>query len=144
MKDALRAGDKVRLGALRLLHASLKNREVELLREVDDEEFADVVGREVKRRREAAEAYEKAGRQDLLDRERREQEILEAYLPAQLSQEDVSSLIDEAVAATGASEPGDLGKVMSYVMGKARGRVDGGMVNRLVRDRLSEASGGER
>jgi uncharacterized protein YqeY len=137
MKDALRAGDKVRLGALRLLHASLKNREVELLREVDDEEFADVVGREVKRRREAAEAYEKAGRQDLLDRERREQEILEAYLPAQLSQEDVSSLIDEAVAATGASEPGDLGKVMSYVMGKARGRVDGGTINRLVRERLS-------
>lgn len=144
MNDALRAGDKVRLGALRLLHASVKNREVELLREVDDEEFVEVVGREVKRRKEAAEAYEKAGRQDLLDRERREQEVLEAYLPEQLSQEDVSSLVDEAVAATGASGPGDIGKVMSYVMGKARGRVDGGTVSRLVRERLSEQSGGER
>jgi uncharacterized protein YqeY len=144
MKDALRAGDKVRLGALRLLHASVKNREVELLHEVDDEEFVEVVGREVKRRKEAAEAYEKAGRQDLLDRERREQEVLEAYLPEQLSEEDVSALIDEAVASTGASGPGDLGKVMGYVMGKARGRVDGGTVNRLVRERLSEHSGSER
>ena len=144
MKDALRAGDKVQLGALRLLHASVKNREVELLREVDDEEFVEVVGREVKRRKEAAEAYEKGGRQDLLDRERREQEVLEAYLPEQLSQEEVSSLIDEAVADTAASGPGDIGKVMGYVMRKARGRVDGGVVNRLVRERLSEPSGGER
>jgi uncharacterized protein YqeY len=144
MKDALRAGDKIRLGALRLLYASVKNREVELLREVDDEEFIEVVGREVKRRKEAAEAYEKAGRQDLLDREHHEKEVLEAYLPAQLSQEDVTSLIEEAVAATGASGPGDLGKVMGYVMGKARGRVDGGTVNRLARERLSEPRGGER
>jgi uncharacterized protein YqeY len=142
MKDALRARDKVRLGALRLLHASVKNREVELLREVEDEEFVEVVGREVKRRKEAAEAYEKAGRQDLLDRERHEQEVLEAYLPPQLSEEDVSLLVEEAVAATGASGPGDLGKVMAYVMAKARGRVDGGTVNRLVRERLSEPSGG--
>ena len=142
MKDALRAGDKVRLGALRLLHASVKNREVELLHEVDDEEFVEVVGREVKRRKEAAEAYEKAGRQDLLDRERREQEVLEAYLPDQLPEEEVSTLVDEAVAATGASGPGDLGKVMGYVMGKARGRVDGSIINRMVRERLS--SGGER
>ena len=143
MKDALRSGDKVRLGALRLLHASVKNREVELRRELNDEEFAEVVVREVKRRKEAAEAYEKADRRDLLDRERREQEVLETYLPAQLSDEDVSSLIDEAVAATGASGPGDLGRVMGYVMGKARGRVDGGMVNRLVRERLSGAPAGE-
>ena len=142
MNDALRAGDKVRLGALRLLHASVKNREVELLREVDEDEFVEVVGREVKRRKEAAEAYEKAGRQELLDRERREQEVLEAYLPAQLAQEDASSLVEEAGAETGASGPGDLGKVLAYVMGKARGRVDGGMINRLVRERLSETSEG--
>lgn len=144
MKDALRTGDKVRLGALRLLHASIKNREVELRREVEDEEFLEVVGREVKRRKEAAEAYEKAERRDLLDQERREQQVLEAYLPEPISDQDVASLIDEAVAATGAAGPGDLGRVMGYVMGKARGRVDGGTVNRLVRQRLSESSGGER
>jgi uncharacterized protein YqeY len=136
MKDALKAGEKVRLGALRLLHASVKNREVELRREVDDEEFVEVVVREVKRRKEAAEAYEGAGRQDLLERELREEEVLQAYLPPQLSDEDVASLVDEAVRATGASGPGDLGKVMGYVMGKAKGRVDGGTVSRLVRQRI--------
>jgi hypothetical protein len=136
MKDALRSGDKVRLSALRLLHASVKNHEVELRRQVNDEEFLEDVAREVKRRKEAAEAYEGAGRQDLLQRELREQEVLEAYLPAQLSDEEVGSLIDEAVKATGASEPGDVGKVMGYVMGRAKGRLDGAAVNRLVRERL--------
>jgi hypothetical protein len=136
MKEALKSGDKIRLGALRLLHASVKNREVELRREVDDEEFLEVVAHEVKRRKEAAEAYERADRRDLLERELREQTVLEAYLPEQLSSEDVVSLIDQAVRATGASGPGDLGKVMGYVMGKAKGRVDGGTVNRLGRERL--------
>jgi uncharacterized protein YqeY len=136
MKEALKAGDKVRLGALRLLHASVKNREVELRHEVDEEEFLEVVVREVKRRKEAAEAYEGAGRRDLLERELREQEVLEAYLPPQLSEDDVAALVEEAVRATGAAGSADLGKVMGYVMGKARGRVDGGTVNRLVRERL--------
>jgi uncharacterized protein YqeY len=124
------------LGALRLLHASVKNREVELRRDVEDEEFLEVVAGEVKRRKEAAEAYERGDRQDLLERELREQEVLEGYLPPQLSDEEVAGLIDDAVRATGASGPGDLGKVMGYVMSRAKGRVDGGVVNRLVRERL--------
>lgn len=138
MKQALKAGEKVRLAALRLLHASVKNREVELRRDLTEEEFLEVVSWEVKRRKEAAEAFEGAGRQDLLDRERAEQEVLEAYLPEGLSEEEIAALVDEAVGATGASGPGDLGKVMGYVMGKAKGRVDGGAVNALVRARLSE------
>ena len=136
MKDALKSRDRVRLGALRLLHASVKNREVELRRDVEDEEFLEVVAGEVKRRKEAAEAYERGDRQDLLERELREQEVLEGYLPPQLSDEEVAGLIDDAVRATGASGPGDLGKVMGYVMSRAKGRVDGGVVNRLVRERL--------
>lgn len=136
MKDALRSGDKVRLGALRLLLASVKNREVEIGREVTDDEFIQVVASEVKRRKEAIEAYERAARKDLLDRERREQEVLEAYLPEQMSEEDVRALVEEAVSATGAAGPGDLGKVMGYVMGKAKGRVDGGTINAMVRERL--------
>jgi uncharacterized protein len=136
MKMALKGGEKVRLAALRLLSASVKNREVELGHELTEEEFVEVVSREVKRRKEAAEAYAGAGRPELEAREREEQEVLEAYMPAQLSEEEVRSLVDEAVAATGASGPGDLGKVMGFVMGKAKGRVDGGDVNRLVRDRL--------
>lgn len=136
MKQALKAGEKLRLGTLRMLAASVKNREVELRRELNDEEFLEMVGREVKRRKEAAEAYESAGRQDLLDKERQEQAILEVYLPPQLSEDETRALVDEAVAATGASGPGDLGKVMGYVMGKGKGRVDGGRVNALVRERL--------
>jgi uncharacterized protein YqeY len=136
MKESLKAGEKVRLSALRLLSAAVKNREVELRRDVSDEEFLEVVAREVKRRKEAAEAYEKGNRQDLVDREREEQAILEVYLPAGLSDPEVEALIDEAISATGASEPGELGKVMAHVMAKAKGRVDGGKVNALVRSRL--------
>jgi uncharacterized protein len=136
MKEALKARQKVRLSALRLLAAAVKNREVEIRREVSDEEFLEVVAREVKRRREAADAYEKGSRQDLVDREREEQATLEAYLPAGLSDPEVEALIDEAIAATGASEPSDLGKVMGYVMARAKGRVDGGRVNAIVRTRL--------
>jgi uncharacterized protein len=136
MRDALKAGERVRLGALRMLSASVKNREVEVRHELSDEEFVEVASREVKRRKEAAEAFEGGGRQELADKEREEQAVLEAYLPAQLSEDEVGALIDEAVGATGASGPGDLGKVMGYVMGKAKGRVDGGTVNRLVRARL--------
>jgi uncharacterized protein YqeY len=136
MREALKAGERVRLGALRMLLASVKNREVELRHELSDEEFVEVASREVKRRKEAAEAFEGGGRQELADKEREEQAVLEAYLPAQLSDDEVRELVDEAVDATGASGPGDLGKVMGHVMGKAKGRVDGGTVNRLVRARL--------
>jgi uncharacterized protein YqeY len=139
MKEALKAGEKVRLSALRLLAASVKNREVELRRDVTEEEFLEVVAREVKRRKEAAEAYEQAGREDLLDRERQEQAALETYLPAGLSDQEVEAFVEEAIASTGASGPGDLGKVMSQVMAKARGRVDGATVNALVRSRLGGA-----
>jgi uncharacterized protein YqeY len=136
IKDALRKGEKVRLGALRLLSASVKNREVELRREVTDEEFVEVAGREVKRRNEAVEAYEKAGREELAAKEREEREVLQTYLPEQLGEEEVRALIDEAIASTGASGPKEMGKVMGYVMGKAKGRVDGGTVQALVRARL--------
>ncbi|MGH2739467.1 MAG: GatB/YqeY domain-containing protein [Actinomycetota bacterium] len=138
MKRALKAGEKVRLAALRLLAASAKNREVELGHELSDEEYQEVVAREVKRRKEAVEAFEQAGRQDLVDREREEQAVLEAYLPEQLSEREVDALVDQAIEETGASGPGDIGKVMGWVMGKAKGRVDGATVSARVKNRLSE------
>ncbi len=139
MRQALKAGEKVRLSALRLLAASVKNREVELRHELSDEEFVDVATREVKRRAEAIEAYDAAGRPDRAATEREEMEILQAYVPEQLSAAEVDALIDDAVAATGASGPGDLGKVMGLVMGKAKGRTDGRVVQEKVRARLSDA-----
>ncbi|MDP8955496.1 MAG: GatB/YqeY domain-containing protein [Actinomycetota bacterium] len=138
MRAAMKERDAVRLGALRLLTAAVKNREVELRHPLSDEEFIEVATREVKRRREAIEAYEKAGREDRASTEREEQRVLESYLPAALSEEDLGALIDEGLEATGASGPGDLGKVMGFVMGKAKGRVDGKAVQARVRERLNQ------
>jgi uncharacterized protein YqeY len=139
MRAAMKARETVRLGALRLLTAAVKNREIELGHVLSDEEFLEVAAREVKRRKEAIEAYQSAGRPDRAQIEREEQEVLEAYLPAGLSEAEVDALIDEAFAATGATGPGDLGKVMGIVMGKGKGRVDGRMVQAKVRERLSGA-----
>jgi uncharacterized protein YqeY len=124
------------LGALRLLAAAVKNREVELRHQLSDDEFVEVATREVKRRKEAVVAYDSAGRPDRASVEREEQEILEAYLPEGLSEEEVMALIEEAVAATDASSSRDMGAVMGHVMVRARGRVDGKRVQQLVRDRL--------
>lgn len=136
MKEALKAGEKVRLGALRMLAAAVKNREVELRHELSDEELIEVAGKQVKQRKESAEAFDGGGRPELAQKEREEQAILQAYLPEGLSEDEVAALVDEAIAATGAEGPGDLGKVMGYVMGKAKGRVDGTVVNAAVRERL--------
>ncbi len=136
MRTAMKARERIRLSALRLLAAAVKNREVELGHPLWDEEFVEVATREVKRRREAIESYEQVGREDRAAVEREEQEVLQAYVPAGLSDEEVAALVDEAMAATGASGPGDLGRVMGYVMGKAKGRVDGKAVQALVRSRL--------
>jgi uncharacterized protein YqeY len=136
MRAAMKSRQAVRLGALRLLAASVKNREVELRRPLSDEEFVEVATREVKRRREAIESYERAGRADRVAQEREEQEVLEAYLPERMSEDEVGALIDEAVEATGAEGPGDMGKVMGFVMSRAKGRVDGKVVQERVRARL--------
>jgi uncharacterized protein YqeY len=138
MRAAMKERDAVRLGALRLLTAAVKNREVELRHPLSDEEFMQVATREVKRRREAIEAYEKAGREDRASTEHAEQQVLESYLPEPLSEEELSALIEEAFRATGATSAGDLGKVMGYVMGKAKGRVDGKACQARVRERLDQ------
>jgi uncharacterized protein YqeY len=136
MRAAMKARQKVRLSALRMLTAAVKNREVEVGHALADDEFVEVAGREVKRRKEAIEAFERAGRTDRAQTEREEQEVLEAYLPAGLSQAEVDALIDEAMASMAATAPGDMGKVMGYVMGKAKGRIDGKAVQAKVRERL--------
>jgi uncharacterized protein len=136
LRAAMKAGQKTRLAAIRMLATSIRNREVEVGHDLSDDEFLEVVAREVKRRKEAAEAYDEAGRSELAEREREEEEVLRGYLPEALSQEEVDALVEEAVAATGASGPEDMGKVMGHVMGKARGRVDGAVVSARVRERL--------
>ena len=136
MHEALKAGDKIRLGALRMLSAAITNREKEVRHELSDDEVREVAVREVKRRTESIEAFEKGGRADLVQKETTEREILSAYAPVPLSDAEVDALIDEAIATTGASGPGDMGEVMGLVMGKAKGKVDGTAVQARVRARL--------
>ncbi len=137
MRDALRAGEKGRLGALRMLSAAVTHREKELRHALSDEEVREVASKEVKKRAESIEVFESAGRLDLAEKERAEREAIAGYAPEQLSDEDVDALIDDAVAATGATSEKDLGKVMGSVMGEARGRVDGSVVQEKVRARLN-------
>jgi uncharacterized protein YqeY len=136
--EALKAGDKLRVGALRLLSAAIKNKEIELRHELSDDEVRDVAGKEVKKRTESIEAFDAAGRTELADKERAERDVLSAYAPTQLSEDAVDALVDEALAATGATSVKELGKVMGFVMGKAKGQVDGGVVQDKVRAKLGE------
>jgi uncharacterized protein YqeY len=133
---ALKAGDSVRVGTLRLLTAAITNREKEVGHELDDDEVREVAAKEVKKRTEAIEAFAGAGRDELVEKESAEREILRPYAPAQLDDAAVAAIVDEVIAATGASGPGDLGKVMGQAMGRLKGQADGSAVQALVRERL--------
>ena len=137
MTAAMRAGDKLRLGALRMLSAAITNREKEVLHELDDDEVREVAGREVKRRMESIEAFDAAGRTELADKERAERDVLQPFAPEQLSESEVDALIDRAISSTGATSMSDIGKVMGAVMASAKGKADGSVVQAKVRERLS-------
>lgn len=134
--SALKGGEKVAVGALRMLTAAIVNKEKELRRELSDDEVREVAAKEVKKRTESIEAFEGAGRQELADKEQAERQILRAYAPEQLSDEQVDALIEEAIDSTGASGPQEMGKVMGVVMAGAKGKVDGSVVQAKVRARL--------
>lgn len=134
--QALKAGDKLRVGSLRMLSAAITNREKDERHELSDDEVREVAGREMKKRGESIEAFQAAGRTELADKERAERDVLAEYAPTQLTDTQVDALIDEAFQATGASGPADIGKVMGFVMARAKGQVDGGAVQLRVKERL--------
>ena len=129
---ALKAGDRERASALRLVVSELQK----AAKEGSDDELA-VLQRERKRRIEAAEAYQEGGREDLARSERGEAELIDAYLPDQLSDEELRAIVGDAVAESGASSPKEMGKVMSLVMPKVQGRADGKRVSELVKGSLT-------
>jgi uncharacterized protein len=131
LKDAMRAGDRERVSALRLLLSELQK----ALKEGADDEEA-VLRRERKRRLDAAAAYRDGGREDLLRREERESELIAAYLPAQLTDDELRQIVAQAVRETGSTSVGDMGRVMKQAMGVAGGRADGARVSALVRAAL--------
>ena len=140
MKAAMKSGDKVRLGALRMFLAAIKTKEVEgaTARELSDEEIRQVAAKEVKKRAESIEAFENAGRDELAAKERAEREVLEPYAPPQVDESAIDALVDEAIAATGATSVKEIGTVMGAVMSKAKalGQVDGTAVQAKVRAKL--------
>ncbi|RAO74800.1 GatB/YqeY domain-containing protein [Dyella jiangningensis] len=137
MKTAMRGGDKDRLGVIRLILAAVKQREVDERIELDDVQTLAVLEKMVKQRKDSISQYEAANRQDLADVERAEMRVIEAYLPAKLSDEEVDALIAAAIAETGASSPRDMGKVVAVVKEKAAGRADMGVVSGRIKARLA-------
>jgi hypothetical protein len=138
LTTALKAREELRLSVLRMLKTALRNREVEKMAALDDGDALAVVRMLIKQRREAAEEYTRVGRPDRAATEQKEIAILEGYLPAAVSEEEIRAAIEEAVGETAASSAKDIGKVMKAVMGRFAGKnVDGKRVNELVRARLS-------
>jgi hypothetical protein len=136
MKAAMKAGDKPRLGVIRLINAAIKQREVDERIELDDTAVLAVLEKMVKQRRDSIAQYEAAGREDLADTERFEIEVCQEYLPEALSDAEVDALIDAALAATGAASMRDMGKLMGVLKPKLQGRADMGAVSQRVKARL--------
>ncbi len=137
MKSAMKAGDKDRLKAVRLMLSAVKQVEIDKRIEIDDAGVLAVLGKMVKQRRDSVEQFEKGDREDLAKIERDEIAVLEQYLPAQLSAEELTSLIDGAIKASGAEGIRDMGKVMGQIKAKAAGRADMGAVSAAVKERLN-------
>jgi uncharacterized protein YqeY len=136
VKTAMKAGEKDRLKVLRLITASIKQVEVDQRIEVDDAAVLAILNKMVKQRRDSITQFTDGNREDLADIEAAEIEIIETYLPEQLSEEDLDEMIDEAIATTGAESIRDMGKVMGAVKSKAEGRADMGAVGAKVKTRL--------
>jgi hypothetical protein len=141
MKNAMREGDAHRRDTLRMAIAAAQNAAKDKRAPLTDEETLDVIGREVKKRRESVVAYQAAGREDLAAREQAEIEILTPYLPEQLGADEIRALAREAVAASGATSPKDMGRVMSQLMPTVKGRADGKLVSAIVTEELARVAG---
>ena len=137
MKSAMKAGDKDRLKAVRLIMAAIKQVEVDTRQELDDAGVLAVLDKMVKQRRDSVEQFEKGGRDDLAAGERAEIAVLQDYLPEQLSADELAALVDEVIADTGAEGIRDMGKVMGQIKARAAGRADMGAVSATVKERLN-------
>ena len=137
MKTAMRAKDAARLGAIRLLLAAIKQKEVDERIELDDAQVVAVIEKMLKQRKDSITQYEAAKRQDLADAEKFEVEVLTAYMPQAMSSEEVATIVAKAVADSGAQAPADMGKVMALVKPQIAGRADMGEVSKLVKAKLS-------
>ena len=145
LKEAMRAKDQRRVGTLRLINSALKDKDIEARGlgkgPLSDEEILALLQKMIKQRNDSIEAYEKAGRADLVAQEQEEKQIIEAYLPQQMGAEEVRASVQAAIASTGAASVKDMGKVMGELKAKFAGRMDFSKANGVVKDLLSGAGG---
>lgn len=136
----MKAGDKVRVSTLRMLLAALHNEEIARRRELLDEDVMTILNRQIRQRGESIREYHRGGREDLVQKEKEELEILRQYLPPQMPEEEIEKAAEEAIAEVGAKEPKDLGRVMAVLMPRLKGQAGGATVNRIVREKLLPAT----
>ncbi len=140
LKEALKSRDDLKVSVIRMTKASLKNKEIEKMSSLTDEEILSVLSTLAKQRRESIEQYSAAGRSDLADKESKELEIILSYLPKQLSADELEKVIRSAISESGASSLNELGKVMKVLMPKVKGVADGKIINQRVKELLGPAS----
>ncbi|MFD2926013.1 GatB/YqeY domain-containing protein [Halobacillus naozhouensis] len=137
MKTAMKARDKKTLGVIRMVKASMQNEAIKLGEDLSEEDELTVLSREVKQRKDSLQEFKEAGREDLVEGLNEEIEILQVYMPKQLTEEELEQIIQETIEEVGASSKSDMGKVMSAVMPKVKGKTEGSKVNKLVLKQLS-------
>ncbi len=138
VKAAMIAKDSIKLGALRMLQAAIKNKEIEMRPDpITPEEVQNVIKKLAKQRKESIDQFQQAGRQDLVDQETAELKVLEVYLPAQMSREQIEALVTEVIAALGAKTVKDMGPVMKEVIAKSGGAADNKLVSEVIKSKLS-------
>ena len=136
LKQAMRDRDETRKSVIRFARAAIRDREIEKRADLDDEGVLDVLSRQAQQRRDSIEAFEGAGRADLVDKEAAELAIIQEYLPQQMTAEEITDLAKAAISETGASGPGDMGKVMGRLMPQCKGRAQGKQVSSIVQELL--------
>jgi len=136
MIAAMKSGDKERLSTLRMLLSAIKYKEVDAKHQLNDEEVVSVLSTLVKQRQDSIDQFRKGGREDLVEKETREAEVLKGYLPPQLSEDEVRDIVRKAAEETGAAGPRDMGKLMKAVMPQVKGKADGKLVNDIVKEVL--------
>ena len=136
IKTAMKSKEKDKLSALRFLHAEIKNVEINERRDLTDDDVLTVIGRLMKQRQEAIEQFEKGGRDDLVAQEQFQLDVYRVYQPEQLSEDEIAELVEQAIAATGASSKKDMGNVMKVIMPQVKGRAEGKVVNAIVGQKL--------
>jgi hypothetical protein len=133
---AMKAKDEIRVSTIRMLNSSIKYKEIDKKVELTDDDVLTILSTAAKQRREAIEQYENGGRQELADKEKAELAVIEGFMPAQMSEDEIKKAVAEAVAESGAEGPKDMGKLMKVLMPRVKGRADGKLVNEIVRAAL--------